>query len=777
MSKGKKKNVRNLKLNKIQKLIYIGIAIFLLSLFLILFMLIPNTGFIGKSVNNFLKGVFGFMGRILPFILLYISFSFLFPGMRKNRRRYILPVIISFFALIIIFDVSQIKYTSLKDHFDQSLILSSMYKGGGWLGVIISHPIRLIGGSFGAYIVSLLLILFSIFLSLSVNKKDVIDGTDALTEKMENKIKKSVNSLKNRSKIIRNPNKALELDNNQSSEKSLIEFNDYSNEENSGLDNGSVHYIDELLKLPEKEPINEPVEKQKASSTTLYTKTVSVTDKGKIDQFSVLPEDETIVNEYVFPPLELLTLPKGKGAIDKNVIARKSKIIEETLASFGVEVTVESINRGPTITCYELKPATGVKISRIVSLQDDLAMALESKDIRIVAPIPGKNRVGIETPNDVKETLYLREILESSEFKNASDELPLVLGKDITGKIIISSISDMPHLLIAGSTGSGKSVCINSIILSILYKSTPDEVKFILIDPKVVELSVYNKIPHLLIPVVTDSRKASAALDWAVTEMERRYGLFAKIGARDFKGYNIKAREKEDAEILKKIVIIIDELADLMMVSGKEVEESIARLAQMARAAGMHLIVATQRPSVDVITGTIKANIPSRISFAVSSQIDSRTILDMSGAEKLLGRGDMLFLPGSSSSPTRIQGTFVTDKEIENIIDFIKVNNSNEEYDNDVIDQVHNAPDASESDFFDELFDDAVLLVVKDNQGSISYLQRRLKIGYSRAARIIDRMEEIGIVGPSEGSKPRKVLIGLDQIDQVLKGKGNSEDV
>ena len=770
-TRSKNTRSRSKKLNNQQKIIYLGISIFLLSLFLILFMLIPKTGIIGRYVNNFLKGVFGFMGRVLPFMLLYFSFCFLFPSMRKNRRKYIVPTLFIFFALIILFDVIQIKYNDFGDHFNQALKLSNDFKGGGWIGVILSHPVRKIAGDFGAYLLSTILVFVAIFLSFSVQKKDVIDGTDVIAEKIENKIKRSVNNVKDRARIVKDPGKALELKNN---------FNDdivFNEEEPSVSKN-----IDKILNIDGENTavqdldldVNDGSEEKKIP---IYTKTIKTKGQDPIDQFSVLPEDETKEeNAYVFPPLELLSLPQGKAAINKDIIARKSKIIEDTLASFGIEVSVESINRGPTITCYELKPATGVKISRIVNLQDDLAMALESKDIRIVAPIPGKNRVGIETPNDVKETLFLREILETDEFINSKDELPLVLGKDITGKTIVSSISDMPHLLIAGATGSGKSVCINSIILSIIYHSTPEEVKFILIDPKVVELSVYNNIPHLLIPVVTDSRKASVALDWAVTEMERRYGLFAKMGARDFKGYNAKAKESEDAEVLKKIVIIIDELADLMMVSGKEVEESIARLAQMARAAGMHLIVATQRPSVDVITGTIKANIPSRISFAVSSQIDSRTILDMAGAEKLLGRGDMLFLPGSASSPMRIQGTFVSDKEIENIIDFIKVNNDSQKYDKDVVDEVHNAPDPSESDFFDELFEDAVILVVKDNQGSISYLQRKLRIGYSRAARIIDRMEELGIVGPSEGSKPRKVLISLDQIDEVLNGKESKDD-
>ena len=407
-------------------------------------------------------------------------------------------------------------------------------------------------------------------------------------------------------------------------------------------------------------------------------------------------------------------------------------------------------------------------MSRIVNLSNDLALSLAASDIRIVAPIPGKAAVGIEVPNRVKDDVTLKEIIQSEEYLALDSNIPLALGKDITGKTIISSIDKMPHLLIAGATGSGKSVCINTIIMSILYKAHPDDVKLLLIDPKVVELNIYNGIPHLLIPVVTDPKKAAMSLSWAVTEMERRYKLFANNNVRDIKSYNSLFADKPE-EKLPNIVIIIDELADLMMVAAQEIEDYICRLAQMARAAGMYLIIATQRPSVDVITGTIKANIPSRISFAVSSQIDSRTILDMSGAEKLLGKGDMLFFPSNLSKPIRVQGAFVSDEEVKNVVDFLKAQNM-VEYDDEVISTIENEIELNSIDSdVDELLTEAISLVVDEGQASISLLQRRLKIGYARAARIIDQMEERGIVGGYEGSKPRKVLVSKEELDSLIE--------
>ena len=482
-------------------------------------------------------------------------------------------------------------------------------------------------------------------------------------------------------------------------------------------------------------------------------------------------EDKKI--EYKIPPLSLLKGSRVKETESEQTLKQRAKKIEVTLKSFGVGAKVVRINKGPTVTCFELQPDMGVKVNKIVNLADDLSLALASSDIRIEAPIPGKSVIGIEVANTLKENVSLKEILSSKEYQNCTSKMPMALGKTISGEIIVSSIDKMPHMLIAGATGSGKSVCINTLIMSILFKSSPEDVKMILIDPKVVELKIYNKIPHLAIPVVTDSKKASAALNWAVREMERRYTLFSDNQVRDIKGYNEK-QKTDELEKLPYLVIVIDELSDLMMVSANEVESYICRLAQMARACGIHLIVATQRPSVDVITGTIKANIPSRISFQVSSQIDSRTILDSSGAETLLGKGDMLFNPSGVSKPIRIQGCFVSDSEVEAVVNNIKEQTQEVFYDEEIIknieSEVFNMD--NEDDDVDELFYDAVRIVLEENSASISLLQRKMKIGYARAGRIIDEMENRMIVSKQDGSKPRKILVGFDYLDR-LKGESN----
>lgn len=421
------------------------------------------------------------------------------------------------------------------------------------------------------------------------------------------------------------------------------------------------------------------------------------------------------------------------------------------------------ISKGPTITRYEIQPSPGVKVSKIVNLSDDIALSLAAHTIRIEAPIPGKSAVGIEVPNDNSSIVTLREVIESAVYKKSLSKLTFVLGKDISGSSIVADLSKMPHMLIAGATGSGKSVCVNTLITSILYKSTPEDVKFLLIDPKVVELSIYNGIPHLLLPVVTDPKKAATALNWVVQEMTNRYKLFAQTGVRDVDSYNKKITDS-DEEKLPKLVVIIDELADLMMVAPDQVEDAICRLAQMARAAGIHLIVATQRPSVDVITGVIKANIPSRIAFAVSSQADSRTILDMGGAEKLLGRGDMLFYPVGASKPKRVQGAFVSDSEVKSVVEFIKKQVDDVEYEEDIIDNIENSVTNED---VDELLPDAIKLVINTEQASISMLQRKFRIGYNRAARMIDEMESRGIVSGHLGSKPRKVLISKEEYEDA----------
>ncbi|RIV29337.1 DNA translocase FtsK [Alicyclobacillaceae bacterium I2511] len=469
---------------------------------------------------------------------------------------------------------------------------------------------------------------------------------------------------------------------------------------------------------------------------------------------------------YQLPPLRLFTLPKPlKGGFNHRNAQENARKLENTLESFGVHAKVLEISRGPSVTRYELQPAVGVKVSRIVNLADDIALALAARDIRIEAPVPGKPVIGIEVPNEDVAVVTLREVLDSDEFQGEVGKLGIVLGRDISGQSIVGNLQKMPHLLVAGATGSGKSVCINSIVASILVKAKPHEVKFLMIDPKMVELSGYNGIPHLMAPVVTDPRKAAFALKRVIEEMEARYKLFADRGARDLDRYN-QLRKQDGAELLPYIVVIVDELADLMMVAPGEVEDAICRIAQMARAAGIHLILATQRPSVDVITGVIKANIPSRIAFAVSSMADSRTILDGGGAEKLLGRGDMLYMPVGAAKPVRVQGAFVSEPEIEQLVEYVK-SQQRVVY---TVDLSHGEtdPQGNEQPDLDELFMDAVDLVVGAGQASVSLIQRRFRVGYARAARIVDQMEQRGVVGPFEGSKPREVLVSQEQW-QALK--------
>lgn len=477
------------------------------------------------------------------------------------------------------------------------------------------------------------------------------------------------------------------------------------------------------------------------------------------------------IEEYG-PPITLLNEPTTSSQGDMGEEIKKGDRLVETLKSFGVQTKIINISKGPAVTRFELQPSAGVKISKITGLADDIALNLAAAGVRIEAPIPNKAAVGIEIPNRVQSMVSIREVIDSNEFVDAKSKLTIALGRDIAGKVIVADIAKMPHLLIAGATGSGKSVCINSILMSLIYKSSPEEVKLLMVDPKVVELGIYNGIPHLLVPVVTDPRKAAGTLNWAVTQMLERYKLFADNAVRDIRGYNELAERTEGMQKMPQIVIIIDELADLMMAAPNEVEDAICRLAQMARAAGMHLVIATQRPSVDVITGVIKANIPSRIAFAVSSQVDSRTILDSGGAEKLLGKGDMLFYPMGSSKPQRVQGCFVSDKEIERVVDYIKQTKT-AEYDEDVISEIDRLAVKEKGkgensgggfDEVDDMLPKAIELVVETGQASTSMLQRRLRLGYARAARLVDEMEQRGIVGPSEGGgKPRQVLMTKQQ--------------
>jgi S-DNA-T family DNA segregation ATPase FtsK/SpoIIIE len=573
---------------------------------------------------------------------------------------------------------------------------------------------------------------------------------DAVEKAEKEKPKKVEKPKKIRKKEVQEAKKDIEPEKASSSDDSLSEMNinifiPSSDEDNSFDENSKI--------VTQNEPNVEIVTPDSA---------VTVPQKKEPNVAIEIKDDEFITETapYVFPPVTLLNRNTSRASKDGGSDLRElAKTLIETLRSFGVEAKVLEVSRGPSVTRFEIQPSTGVKVSKIVNLADDIALNLAALSVRIEAPIPGKAAVGIEIPNGGNSIVRLREVIDCPEFVNFKEKTAFALGKDITGNPVIADISKMPHALIAGATGSGKSVCINALITSILYKADPSEVKFIMIDPKVVELSVYNGIPHLLIPVVTDPRKAAGALNWAVQEMTKRYKMFAESNVRDIKGYNELAKLNGE-KTLEKIIIIVDELADLMMVAPRDVEDAICRLAQLARAAGMHLVVATQRPSVDVVTGLIKANVPTRIAFAVSSQIDSRTILDMGGAEKLLGKGDMLFLPMGASKPTRIQGAFIDDSEVNKIVEFVK--QPDVKYDEDVMEKIESGVTGEKDDDpgdADELLPKAIEIVVEAGQASASLLQRRLKVGYSRAGRLIDQLEERGIIGPHEGAKPRSVLI------------------
>lgn len=570
---------------------------------------------------------------------------------------------------------------------------------------------------------------------------------------------------------------------------------DYIEPEASQSQSGEINAVPEPKAPAQPAAVSEPRPPQKSAkkSGTVEKPAPKQEKKEPVKAASKAEEEKQQVSQeigqalmekkkdYQFPPLDLLNRPKanGKGTSDNELIETAAKL-KTTLESFGVRVEMKNVSCGPTVTRYELQPAQGVKVSKITSLADDIKLSLAAADIRIEAPIPGKAAVGIEVPNKVNTMVVLRELLEKKEFKDHPSSIAFAVGKDIGGNTVVTDIAKMPHLLIAGATGSGKSVCINTLIMSILYKANPDDVKLIMVDPKVVELSVYNGIPHLLIPVVTDPKKASGALNWAVAEMTERYKKFADLGVRDVKGYNAKVAvvENDDDERFRKmpqIVIIVDELADLMMVAPGEVEDAICRLAQLARAAGIHLIIATQRPSVNVITGLIKANVPSRIAFSVSSMIDSRTILDGGGAEKLLGNGDMLFFPSGYPKPVRVQGSYVSDKEVSAVVEFLTSQNGATQYSEEITSKITAASpgDSGQSGSggsdLDDYFVEAGKFIIEKDKASIGMLQRVFKIGFNRAARIMDQLYEAGVVGPEEGTKPRKIVMSLEEFEQYVE--------
>ncbi|MBS4539903.1 DNA translocase FtsK 4TM domain-containing protein [Clostridium sp. D2Q-11] len=763
-TKGRKK--RNNKPSEINKEV-IGVIIVSFGLLLLYSMNTATSGILVKLIGEKSWQLLGSGGYLLPYVIIIIGILFLINKLDIYQTKKTVSIFIIFICLITLFDIKflpTIDGLEISDRIRISMEASllSFHRSGGILGAFFAYLFLKLFGVIGSYIILFTILTINILYVTNTSLifliqnilKSIISIYETIVSFLKN-ISNHTNTSKSRIKKKTNKSKTEEnktkniIDKNETKIKdNKIKILDYTKNEYKDNDTFEIAEIEK----PEKKNIESPKENTKKDNES---------ENHNLDSIAV---SENEYNDYEYPSLDILQKSDiSSNKKENKIILNNAKKLEDILKNFGIEAQVTQISRGPTITRYELQPAPGIKVSRIVNLSDDIALGLASSDIRIEAPIPGKAAIGIEVPNIDKSTVNLRDVLETKEYSDLESKLSFALGKDIAGKPIVANIEKMPHLLIAGATGSGKSVCINTLITSILYKSKPDEVKLLMIDPKVVELSIYNGIPHLLIPVVTDPKKASFALNWAVQEMNKRYNLFAENSVRDIKSYNSKSQKDESMTRLPQIVVIIDELADLMMVSPGEVEDSICRLAQMARAAGIHLIVATQRPSVDIITGTIKANIPSRISFAVSSQADSRTILDMGGAEKLLGKGDLLFYPVGASKPKRLQGAYIDEKEVEKIVSFLKKDNA-ADYKEEIIENIDKDIN-TEFDDTDELLPSAIELIIDEGQASISYLQRKLKVGYSRAARIVDEMEERGIVGPHEGSKPRKVLVTREELD------------
>lgn len=710
-----------------------------ISLIGFIFLILPNTGRLGDFITYTNFRIFGFMSYFV-FIFVFISFLFVFMDkFKKNFRVFNILFILILLTMAILSMKFLDKTLSLSIKNAERMIRES----GGILGVNISFYLERLIGSAGIIILYLIFWISLIKNLLGVSYKDLITKTKEKTVIFGNFIGKNYMKISNKIKTYFREKKLKKIRNNRENKKRE------EIDKKEDLSKNKVIKIEEEVEKDNKDDFDQRFEKAKINS--YKSKQVDLSD------FDQTFKEEYTLN-YKFPKLDLLDDRDDNSELDQNDIKDKARRIEECLDSFGIKSKVVQINIGPSVTCFELKPQRGVKVSKILNLSDDLSLALATSDIRIEAPIPGKSHVGIEVPNSQKEVVGLKEMIASEEFMKSTKELPFVLGKSISGLPKVSAIEKMPHLLVSGATGSGKSVCINTIIMSILYKHSPDEVKLLLIDPKIVELSIYNGIPHLIMPVITDPKKASSSLFWAIREMERRYKLFEENHVRDISSYRDLSEIDENIEKLPYVVIIIDELSDLMMTAASEVEDYITRLAQKSRACGIHLIIATQRPTVDVITGTIKANIPSRIAFAVTSQIDSRTILDMSGAETLLGKGDMLFSPSDAMKPMRIQGAFVSDSEVLRVVNYIKQTRE-EEYDKKAMETVEEKTKIVENDDEDELIDEAIEIIINENTASVSLLQRKLKVGYARAGRIIDQLEARGVIGGYEGSKPRKVLV------------------
>ena len=814
-SKVSKKKTKNTGIStEFSNLITIFIGVFLLY-----GLNSTSMGLIGSMTQEVFKGLFGSLAILIPILIILVGVLGFFDNneyvfrLKKSKVYYIAIIFIFIFYGLLNSNLIPVDNPLRTEMISSIMKVAVENQGIGLITSIIVYFIKEIFGITGGWLISLFALFLSILFVFNISIQDLIfaiknkstnpknsnanfkdmlknlkeSALDIITDEVDDttmveektgffkKLMKDKDKKQNQQEFV--PNEDDEDYNEYDDEKTvkIVGFNQADDDVLEILEGTqTVDYTQDDLKelndlMRGKTNTQSTLEETNDYSDTLFNTNVNTKNNSDLEQLQFnLPSDkkqENISNgssNYKKPSINCLKNYNGSKNSYKE--QNKSKEVIDTLKNFNIEIQDCNATFGPTITRYEVSPKPGTKVSKIVNLSDDLALSLAARSIRIEAPVPGKSVIGIEVPNDKPQVVGLREVITSNEFINDPSSLAVGLGKEISGKPLIADLAKMPHLLIAGATGSGKSVCVNTIITSLLYKSSPEEVKLLLIDPKVVELAHYNGIPHLLSPVVTDPKKASNALNWAVNEMNKRYQLFAENGVKDIAGYNRKCENK-----MHKIVIIIDELADLMMACGNEVEDYICRLAQMARAAGMHLIIATQRPSVDVITGIIKANIPSRIAFAVSSQTDSRTILDMGGAEKLLGKGDMLYYPLGAAKPVRIQGAFISEEESEKVIDEIKAQKQEEvKYEEEIMETI-SRPVAVKDNDVDEFLEEAIDFVVSNNQGSASMLQRKFKIGFNRAARLIDSMEERGIVGPSEGSKPRKVLITKEELENLKR--------
>lgn len=817
-----------------------GIIFLAVGIFLVITTQLNTTGTFGNAIHSLVFGLFGLMAYALPYYFIALALCLFLRKMQHINGRTTFFSFLIFVMLCILNSYRyldetniQLSISAIGDFFDGGIQLRNGGVFGMWLGGLI---VRLLGKP-GLIIFAVAVIAISVLLVadtpiskyLGKKREQREEKTilrEMLTEKREAQAKTvpeesgvpiitpshSVPQVKDPlafpmeegarqnfmqnlegadfgESIVTNTGFGLDGGNASGAGLGLGLSGGFASPENAAA--APNPFMDDFMSVDSvtTEPMGLNAEPEKVSALSTPAATENIKEIRKENTPTALDNTEMALQaeenlakkipatSYVFPPVDLMKKPRAKQMqMNEHQLQQKAALLENTLQNFHVDARVLNVTQGSSVTRYEVQPAVGVKVSSITKLADDIALNLRAKSIRIEAPIPGKAAVGIEVENEKPDMVSIRELIDSKEFRNASSKISFAVGKDISGRNVIANLKEMPHLLIAGATGSGKSVCINTIITSLLYKASPDEVKLILIDPKVVELGNYNGIPHLLVPVVTDPKKAAAALNWAVNEMTQRYKFFAEESVKDLDSYNELMRANQEPDkVLPKIVIIIDELADLMMVAPSQVEESICRLAQLARAAGMHLIVATQRPSVDVVTGLIKANIPSRIAFSVSSQVDSRTILDVGGAEKLLGKGDMLYSPVGENKPLRIQGPYISDSETARIIDFVKKQGEST-YDESVVQTIETPEKSKYGEVSDELTEDAIAFILKQKKASVSMLQRRFRIGYNRAASIIDEIEARGIISPADGSKPRQVLYTEEEYYDAIDSQNNGAE-